>query len=607
MTESPLVVEQFGRRYRRNRPWAVRDLSMKLPEGSITALVGPNGAGKSTLIRACLGFERPNEGRVLVAGVDPQRERARAVSGIGYVPQAAALYRSMTIGDHLDFAAVARPSFDLAYALARVRSAGLSEERVVGDLSGGEQAQVALALALGTRARLLLLDEPLASLDPLARREFLATLLDDVHTRGATAVLSSHIVTDVEQACDRLVVLVGGRLALDTSVDAAKSEYRTVSTSELNGRAEIGSFAGPAGESLALVHDQTIGKPASLEEIVLGHLAAARSRGPGSRGLMLTSARLTLKLHRFEVGAAALAAVALGVAALVVVYRLNAINVPAGCFDVWLAAGPDGAGACTDPVQAFATINEDEAGKIFAAMAVLPFAVGLLAGVPIVGRELESRTAQTAWSLNGSRLRWLVRQLVPITILVGVTVTFAALAANLLETTREPWYHSGFNDLPLHGPIVVARAFAALGVGLLVGALVGRSLPAFIVGAVVSILLLMGAGMASQSWLEGLPSEIIRNESAAGAEPTFQGLMTAQAWLGPDGTRLTMDEAMAKVPLSASDQATWLEDNGYQLVDLGVSDATLLGWQPYEIVGFTVVGVASLAAGAWVVNRRRPT
>lgn len=278
MTESPLVVEHFGRRYRRSRPWAVRDVSLTLPVGSITALVGPNGAGKSTLIRACLGFERPNEGRVLVAGIDPQRERARAVSGIGYVPQAASLYRSLTIGDHLDFATIARPSFDRAYAVTRIRAAGLSDERPVGDLSGGEQAQVALALALGTRAPLLMLDEPLASLDPLARRDFLATLLDDVHMRGATAVLSSHIVTDVEQACDRLVVLVGGRLALDTSVAEAKSEYRTVAATELGGRTEVGSFPGPAGESLALVHDQTIGEPASLEEIVLGHLAADRSR-----------------------------------------------------------------------------------------------------------------------------------------------------------------------------------------------------------------------------------------------------------------------------------------------------------------------------------------
>jgi len=278
MSDSPLVADRFGRRYRRTRPWAVRGLSFAVPEGSITALVGANGAGKSTLIRACLGFERPDEGRLLVAGIDPRRDRTKAVNSIGYVPQSASLYRNLTIGDHLTLARAARPSFDRPYALARVRGAGLSEERPIADLSGGEQAQVALALALGTRAPLLLLDEPLASLDPLARRDFLTTLVDDVRGRGATAVLSSHIVTDVEHACDRLVVLADGRLALDAAVVTAKEEYRTVSANELLGHVAIGTFAGTAGELLALVHDPSVGRAASLEEIVLGHLAAARTR-----------------------------------------------------------------------------------------------------------------------------------------------------------------------------------------------------------------------------------------------------------------------------------------------------------------------------------------
>jgi ABC-2 type transport system ATP-binding protein len=276
--QSPLVVDRFGRRYRRNRPWAVRGVSLSLPKGSITALVGANGAGKSTLIRACVGFERPDEGRVLVDGIDPRRDRARAVAAVGYVPQAAALYRSLTVGDHLDLARYARRSFDRAYALTRVTSAGLAETRKVGDLSGGEQAQVSLALALGTRAHLLLLDEPLASLDPLARRAFLTTLVDDVRGRGATALLSSHIVTDVDQACDRLVVLADGRLVLDTAGAVAKAAFRVLLPNELGGMVPIGTFSSQTGETLALVKDPSLGRPASLEEIVLGHLA---SRSPG--------------------------------------------------------------------------------------------------------------------------------------------------------------------------------------------------------------------------------------------------------------------------------------------------------------------------------------
>lgn len=275
MPEPPLQTEQFGRCYQRTRPWAVRDLSVIIPEGTITALVGPNGSGKSTLIRGCLGFEPPDEGRVLVYGLDPQRRRAEAVNAIGYVPQQPALYRSLSIGDHLDMARAARTSFDRAHALRRANDAGLSQYRKIAQLSGGEQAQVGLALALGTRAPLLLLDEPLAALDPLARRHFLTALLDDVQARGATAVLSSHVVTDVEQACDWLVVLAHGHLALHTSIASAKEDFQTVSVGDMDGHPAIGTFPGPGGELLALVRGMTARRSASLEEIVLGHLAAA--------------------------------------------------------------------------------------------------------------------------------------------------------------------------------------------------------------------------------------------------------------------------------------------------------------------------------------------
>jgi ABC-2 type transport system ATP-binding protein len=278
LTDSPpLVAEGIGRRYRRNRPWALRDVSIEIPAGSITALVGPNGAGKSTLIRACLGFERLNEGRLLVNGIDPRQDRTGAVGSVGYVPQRGSLYRNLTIGEHLKMASFARPQFDGASALTHLRSLGLGEARPVGELSGGEQAQVALALALGTRAPLLLLDEPLSSLDPLARRDFLAALIADVRGRNATAVLSSHIVTDVEQACDRIVVLAAGRVVLDGSVAAAKAEHGTISANDAAGLDVIGRFGGPAGEPLALVRGA--GEEASLEEIVLGYLASARAAG----------------------------------------------------------------------------------------------------------------------------------------------------------------------------------------------------------------------------------------------------------------------------------------------------------------------------------------
>lgn len=278
MNDLPLSVEHLGRRYRRSRPWAVRDVSLAIPAGSVTALVGPNGAGKSTLIRSCVGFERPDEGRVVVCGFDPRRDRKSAVGSVGYVPQSSALYRGLTIADHFTIASAARRSFDSAYALSRITDAGLTPERRVGELSGGEQAQVGLALALGTLAPLLLLDEPLASLDPLARRDFLVALSDHVRTRGGTVLVSSHIIADVEHGCDSLIVMGDGRLLLHDTIETAKQAYTTGPAAETNGREPVGVFAGQSGERLALLRrDSTTQSTATLEEIVLGHLAGGRA------------------------------------------------------------------------------------------------------------------------------------------------------------------------------------------------------------------------------------------------------------------------------------------------------------------------------------------
>ena len=252
-------------------------MHLAIPRGSITALVGPNGAGKSTLIRSWMGFERPDEGRVLVEGIDPRRNRTAAVRRIGYVPQSASLYRNLSVDDHFRFAMVCRREFDRAHALDRTRAAGIGPERLVGELSGGEQAQVALAIALGTRSTVLLLDEPLASLDPLARREFLEIFVEDVRLTGATAILSSHIVTDIQEACDSLIVLASGRVAVHAPVNRALAEHRTVPATDLAGRSAVGLFSGPGGQRLALLKSEDAAlRAATLEEVVLGYLAAQR-------------------------------------------------------------------------------------------------------------------------------------------------------------------------------------------------------------------------------------------------------------------------------------------------------------------------------------------
>jgi ABC-2 type transport system ATP-binding protein len=272
MSRDPILEARgLAKRYRRG-VWALGGIDLAVPAGGITALVGPNAAGKSTLIKTWVGFERPTRGSVTVAGVDPWRDRQAALAHLGYVPQSPSLYDALSVDDHLLMAEQLRPGFDRAYAAARLAQLGIPRSAQARQLSGGQQAQVALALALGTRAEILLLDEPLASLDPLARREFLHVLTDAVRSDGATALLSSHIVTDVEQACDNLVVLGVGRVLLHASITDALGSHAV----SLAPRPDaVASFAEADGSLLSLVCGEG-DRPATLEEIVLGYLASAR-------------------------------------------------------------------------------------------------------------------------------------------------------------------------------------------------------------------------------------------------------------------------------------------------------------------------------------------
>lgn len=264
---------------------AIEGLDLAIAAGTVTALVGPNGAGKSTLIKAWVGFERPSRGRVEVGGVDPWRHRAAALEMVGYVAQSPALYRELTVEDHLALARTLRPAFDGALARRRLEELAIPLDALAERLSGGQRAQVSLALALGTHAKALLLDEPLASLDPLARREFLHVVSASVRAEGSTVLLSSHVITDIQQACTHLVVLGGGRKLLDAAIDASVAGHGVVEGWETApGEAVVGRFRGPDGDPLSLVRGGAApgSRPATLEEVVLGYLAAGREPGEGA-------------------------------------------------------------------------------------------------------------------------------------------------------------------------------------------------------------------------------------------------------------------------------------------------------------------------------------
>jgi ABC-2 type transport system ATP-binding protein len=201
----------LGKRYR--RVTALSDCTVTVPEARISALVGPNGAGKTTLLRLLAGLARPTAGEMAVLGGTPRQDPA-FLTEIGYLAQEIPLYRRFTAEDHIGIGAHLNPRWDAGSVRDRLRSLNIPLDRAVGKLSGGQRAQVALALTLAKRPRLLLLDEPVAALDPLARRNFLAMLAVAVADGGLTVVLSSHLVADLERVADHLILLAASRVQL---------------------------------------------------------------------------------------------------------------------------------------------------------------------------------------------------------------------------------------------------------------------------------------------------------------------------------------------------------------------------------------------------------
>jgi len=265
----------LAKRYRRRRDWALDGIDLSFRESSITALIGPNGAGKSTLIRTFMGFEAPTRGRALVMGTNPWRNRATALRHVGYVGQEAALYRDLSVDDHLAMAAALRHNFDVKDARRRVDDLGIPSDARGGELSGGQRAQVALAVALGTRAPILLLDEPIASLDPLARHNFLGILAASVRPLGTTVVLASHIVAELEGVCDTIVVLAPAKVMLHASIADARAQHVTVPAAAAGGSDVVSSFSRPDQSLVSLIRVAS-GGTASLDDLVLGYLTAAR-------------------------------------------------------------------------------------------------------------------------------------------------------------------------------------------------------------------------------------------------------------------------------------------------------------------------------------------
>jgi len=226
VTAAVIEADGLGKRY--GRRWALADCTLAVPHGRVLGLVGVNGAGKTTLLQLAVGLLQPSTGTITVLGDRPAAGPAQ-LARVGFLAQDAPLYVSLSVADHLRLGRELNGGWDDQMAAARIERLGLDPRQPVGRLSGGQRAQVALTLAIAKRPDLLVLDEPVASLDPLARREFLQGLMEAVADQDLTVVLSSHLLADIERVCDHLIVLADGRVRVAGDVDDLLANHRLLS------------------------------------------------------------------------------------------------------------------------------------------------------------------------------------------------------------------------------------------------------------------------------------------------------------------------------------------------------------------------------------------
>jgi ABC-2 type transport system ATP-binding protein len=272
----------LGKRY--GRHWALSGCTLEVPTGHVAGLVGPNGAGKTTLLHLAVGLIEPNAGSITVLD-EEVAATPEQLARVGFVAQDTPVYPSLSVADHLRFGAALNPGWDAAFAQERITRLGLDRAQRAGTLSRGQRAQLALTLAMAKRPELLVLDEPVASLDPLARREFFQSLMEFTAEHEVSVVLSSHLIADLERVCDYLIILADGRVQLTGEVDDLLATHRRLSgprrdDARLPASQQVIEQAHTDRQSTLLVRtDEPIIDPAwnveevGLEDIVLAYMS----------------------------------------------------------------------------------------------------------------------------------------------------------------------------------------------------------------------------------------------------------------------------------------------------------------------------------------------
>ena len=297
-----LEADRLGKRY--GHLWGLRDCTFSVPAGSVVGLVGPNGAGKTTLLALTVGLLAPTEGQVEVFGEPSRAHTAGTLARVSYLAQDHPLYGGFTVADMFRFGRSMNQDWDAALAQARIDALSIPLNKKIKALSGGQQAQVALTMALAKRAPLLALDEPVASLDPIARLEFMRDVMAAVADTGLTVVIASHVISELERVCDWLLILTSGRLQLAGPVDDLLAAHRLLTVPRHTPDAELpGTLVSRVDSDRHSTVLVDVGlawiaqarrpgwqaEPASFEQVVLGYLqrpplaapAAARDTAAG--------------------------------------------------------------------------------------------------------------------------------------------------------------------------------------------------------------------------------------------------------------------------------------------------------------------------------------
>jgi len=283
-----LRTDRLGRRY--GKVWGLRDCTIEVPAGAVAALVGPNGAGKTTMLQMIIGLLEPTEGQVKVFGQASRANTTQTLARVGYVAQDHPLYRDFTVAEMFRLGQAMNPSWDQKLAAARVDALGIPLNRKVRRLSGGQQAQVSLTMALAKKAPLLVLDEPVSSLDPVARLEFMRDLMAAAADSALTFLISSHVVAELERFCDWLIVLCHGHVQLAGPADDLLGDHRLLTVPRATADSELPGTVIQRTDSdrhsTVLVHVGAVplrvqghagwqADPVSFEQLVMAYLQRA--------------------------------------------------------------------------------------------------------------------------------------------------------------------------------------------------------------------------------------------------------------------------------------------------------------------------------------------